>query len=263
MMRHLPTVLVTRPQPQAEQWAMRLHDLGVPAKAFPLLQTAALDDTALLTKAYARVADSALVMFVSPNAVAHWRAWAPAGWAWPHGVLAGATGPGTCQALRDAGVPEHAIAAPPEAAGRFDSEALWQQIAPMRHWAGARVMIVRGEGGRDWLADTLRTAGAQVQFVEAYRRIAPQLDIEARILLVGALADPERCVWLFSSSEAVGHLPALMPGADWSCSRALATHPRIVDAALALGCQGVKLVAPTAEAVAEAVKGAPIQFGRP
>ncbi|MDQ3273162.1 MAG: uroporphyrinogen-III synthase, partial [Pseudomonadota bacterium] len=38
-------------------------------------------------------------------------------------------------------------------------------------------------------------------------------------------------VWLFSSSEAVGHLP---PG-DWSQGRALATHPRIAEAARAAG----------------------------
>jgi uroporphyrinogen-III synthase len=48
----------------------------------------------------------------------------------------------------------------------------------------------------------------------------------------------------------VGHLPALAPSADWSAARALATHPRIAEAARRLGLQRVQTVEPTPEAVA-------------
>lgn len=257
-----PTVVVTRPQPQAEQWVIRLNRLGVAAVALPLLQTVPLDDPAPLLNAYAQVPGSALVMFVSPNAVAHWRAWSPAGWSWPPGVLAGATGPGTQQALRDAGVPASAIVAPTGQAGRFDSEALWQLLLPMRNWAGARVLIVRGEGGRDWLAEALGAAGAKVSFAEAYRRIAPVLDASARVVLVSAASDPKGHLWLFSSSEAVKLLPGLLPAADWSSSRALATHPRIAEAARAIGFGRVEEVIPTPEAVARMAQGASIQSAR-
>ena len=68
---------------------------------------------------------------------------------------------------------------------------------------------------------------------------------------------------MFSSSEAVGHLPALAPGADWSASRALATHPRIAEAAGSLGCGRVDTVSPSPEAVARALEDAPIESGRP
>jgi uroporphyrinogen-III synthase len=250
----LPRVLVTRPQPQADDWVVQLQALGLSAAALPLLQTSAAGDPARLQAALDQLPGCTLVMFVSPNAVAHWRAAAPAGWQWPPGVLAGATGPGTQAALQAAGVPVSAIVAPPADAERFDSEALWAVLQGLRSWAGARVQVVRGVGGRDWLADTMRQAGAQVYFVEAYRRTAPVPGPTGQQRLVAALADPARHVWLFSSSEAVGHLATLAPGADWSRAWALATHPRIAEAARALGCGRVDPVAPTPEAVAQALR---------
>jgi len=250
-------VLVTRPQPQADEWVQRLGALGLRAAALPLLQTGEAGDPAALQAAAADLPGCALAMFVSPSAVAHWRARLPADWAWPAGVWAGATGPGTQAALRAAGVPEAAIVAPPADGGRFDSEALWAELAARRDWRGARVQIVRGVGGRDWLADTLRAAGAAVLLVEAYRRSAPVPDAAGRAVLAEALAAPGNHVWLFSSSEAVGHLPMLAPGADWAGARALATHPRIAEAARALGCGRVGLVLPSPEAVVEVLAGAP------
>ena len=46
-----------------------------------------------------------------------------------------------------------------------------------------------------------------------------------------ALARPAEHRWLFSSSEAVGQLRRLAPQADWGRSKALASHPRIAQAA--------------------------------
>jgi len=197
----------------------------------------------------------AVVMFVSPSAVDRFFARAPAAWHWPASSLAAGTGPGTAAALRAAGVPGAAIVTPAEAAGRFDSEALWAVLQPQRHWAGCQAWIVRGEGGRDWLADTLRQQGAQVHLVEAYRRTVPVPDAAGQAALARALARPAVHCWLFSSSEAVGHLPALAPGADWSQARALATHPRIAEAARRLGINQVQLVQPSPEAVAALLRG--------
>jgi len=89
--------------------------------------------------------------------------------------------------------------------------------------------------------------------VEAYRRTVPVPNAAARRVLAAALAEPQAHCWLFSSSEAVGHLPVLAPSADWSQARALATHPRIADAARRLGMVQVQTVAPTPDAVAAQV----------
>jgi uroporphyrinogen-III synthase len=124
-----------------------------------------------------------------------------------------------------AGVPAAADRRARRGRAQFDSEALWR--AWPRDWAGRRVLVVRGEDGRDWLAEQLARRGAQVDFVAAYRRVAPRADERPRPAGGRAGGDRQRHLWHFSSSEAVSHLRALAPGADWSAARALATHPRI------------------------------------
>ncbi|WP_088285595.1 uroporphyrinogen-III synthase [Ideonella sp. A 288] len=243
-------VLVTRPQPQADEWVARLQALGVDAAAFPLLGIEGPADPQAVPAAWDGLSALRLAMFVSPSAVERFFALAPAGRTWPPGVLAGGTGPGTAVALASAGVPAAAIVCPGPDSERFDSEALWQLLRQRGGWQGACALIVRGEGGRDWLADTLRGQGATVQFVEAYRRVAPRPDAAGQALLVQAQARPAEHVWLFSSSEAVHHLPPLAPQADWSAAWALATHPRIAQAARDIGIGRVEAVTPSPEAVA-------------
>ncbi len=241
-------LIVTRPAAQAADWVQALQALGQDAVALPLLDIAPVADAAPLHAAWRALPGTALAMFVSANAVAHFFARAPAGLAWPAGLRAGCTGPGTAAALRAAGVPPAAIVEPPPGAN-FDSESLWALLAH-EDWAGRRALVVRGEEGRDWLADTLRARGATVDFVAAYRRCAPVPDAAAQALLARALAAPAAHLWLFSSSEAAAHLRTLAPGADWSRSGALASHPRIVQTARDLGFGQVVLTAPSPTAVA-------------
>lgn len=244
-------VLVTRPQAQAVEWVARLQALGVAAAAVPLLGIDGPADLGAVQQAWAGLAQHRAVMFVSPNAVERFFAAAPAitSPVWPAGVMAAGTGPGTEAALLQAGVPPAQVLCPAPDSPKFDSEALWPLLRGCGPWAGASMLVVRGEGGRDWLAERLRAEGATVHFVEAYRRSPPVLDEPARVQLQAALVRPDEHVWLFSSSEAVQHLPGLAAGADWSASLALATHPRIAQAAAGLGFARVEAVAPTPEAV--------------
>ncbi len=255
-------LVVTRPQPQADDWVAQLAQRGIDACALPLLGIADAPDPAALQAAWAGLEAQDLVMFVSPSAVERFFGQAPAGARWPATAWAGSTGPGTRAALQRAGVPLAAIVSPPEDPGRFDSEALWQQLQPRRDWQGARALIVRGEGGRDWLAETLRQHGAQVHFVEAYRRTAPVLSAAQQALLQQALARPAQHLWHFSSSEAVRQLPALAPAADWSSSHALATHPRIAQAAREIGFGDVQAVDVGVDAAAAHITRS-IQSARP
>lgn len=241
-------VLVTRPQEQAEPWVARLRQAGVEAVALPLIGIAPMADAAPLQAAWAGLAAHRLVVFVSPNAVQFAFAQRPAGQAWPPGTLAGAPGPGTARALREAGVPPDQVIAPPDDAPRHDSEALWAELAAHGPWTDRSALIVRGlsedaaqaderersGSGREWLAETLRAAGVRVQFVVAYRRGAPTLDVAQRACWQAAWADPGGHLWLLSSSEALDHLRAL--GApELAASQALATHPRIAARARAAG----------------------------
>ena len=255
-------VLVTRPAAQARDWVERLHAAGIDAAALPLIDIAAVDDDAALRAAWRGLEGAALVMFVSPNAVAHFFAARPAHAAWPPVLLAASPGPATTRALLDAGVPPAQIVEPAADAPQFDSEALWQRLQA-RDWRGTRVLFVRGDGGRDWLAERLRKAGAQVEHVSAYRRGLPSFDAHERQLLHAAIAAPREHLWWFSSAQAIDHLGALAPaGSDWREARALVTHPRIAERARQLGFGAVQSCSPAADAVLAAIRRS-IQFGEP
>lgn len=227
-------VVVTRPLHEARRWAERLRERGLDVLVLPLLEIAPPPDAGPLREAIARLDSYAAVMFVSANAVHGFFAQSP-GFAGPR---AWAPGPGTCEALRAAGIADDCIDAPAAEAPQFDSESLWEQVRGQLR-PGDRLLIVRGangEGrseGRDWLAQQLAAAGVQVETVAAYARKAPAWTAEEVAAARRAAADGS--VWLFSSSEAAGHVAQLLPGQDWSRARAVATHPRIAQAVHALG----------------------------
>lgn len=248
-----PLVLVTRPQPQADDWVAALRRLGHQAQALPLLRIAAAPDPQAVQLAWTALAQQTLVVFVSPSAVQRFFELAPAGLAWPGQVLAGSPGAGTAAALRAHGVPASCLVTPDASTDSFDSEALWARLQARRTWAGARCLIVRGEQGRNWLGDRLRAAGAQVLALQAYARQAPAWGPAAQALAGVALARPQAFCWLFSSSEAVRHLGGLAPTVRWQTAQALATHERIAQAARELGFERVALVQPSPEAVAQAL----------
>jgi uroporphyrinogen-III synthase len=149
------------------------------------------------------------------------------------------------------------IDAPQPHAIQFDSEAPWQ-VAAGQIRPGQSALIVRGaeqgrEGaGRDWLAERLLASGVQVQHVTAYVRAAP--DLSAEQLAQALRAADGSSVWLFSSSQAVAHLQALLPGQDWSKARAVATHPRIAQTAREAGFGVVCESRPTEDAVTAALE---------
>lgn len=254
-------VIVTRPQPQASDWASRLGAAGVAAVALPLIEIAPPAHRDAVDAAWRGLMQQDLVVFVSPNAVLQFFQARPADVTWPMSTWAGSTGPGTSNALSAVGVPSPCIVQPSPDAAQFDSEALWSVLQPMREWRGARVLVVRGEGGRDWLAQTLQQRGAQVSFVEAYRRQAPSFDAAARQVLADAAAQPAGHLWLFSSSEAIGHLQHHAPAVISAQASAWGTHPRIVARAADAGFGHTRLVSATFDglllALGEVRAGAP------
>ncbi|MBB3194324.1 uroporphyrinogen-III synthase [Roseateles terrae] len=292
-----PRLLLTRPLAQARDWSERLAGLGVPTLAFPLIDIVPGADPALAAQAWAELPRLALVMFVSPNAVKHFFDHRPNGQPWPAGVLAATVGPGSAHALEAAGVPADQIVQPPLGADSLDSEHLWPEIQRVAgsDWTGRHALLVRGDGGREWLGDRLREAGAQVAAVSVYRRQCPVLDARTHQQLASALHQPDRHIWLFSSSEAIGYLAAMVAGeatasasqrtspecgttpdatahrgsvpqppiaVNWRAVRAVATHERIAARARALGLVHVVLVRPDAAAVAEAFRrlsGCPLE----
>jgi uroporphyrinogen-III synthase len=250
-------VIVTRPASEAGRWVDALRERGFDALSIPLMGIAPIRDPAALRAAWRSLAQMRAVMFVSGNAVRHFFGGKPAGDAWPSDTRAWATGPGTGEALLEAGVDAALIDSPPLSAARFDSETLWDQVAAQVR-PGDRVLIVRGgdaqgaSSGRDWLAGRLGAAGARVDFVVAYRRQAPEFS--AAQVQQAKDAATAGDVWLFSSSEAISHLQAALPRQDWSRARAVATHPRIAEAARGAGFGVVCESRPAVDAVVAALE---------
>jgi uroporphyrinogen-III synthase len=248
-------VIVTRPAREAAAWVQSLSQAGLQAVALPLIDILPVDDPGPVQRAWQEVDSYAAVMFVSANAVTGFFEQKPTVSQWDIAQeaikkiatpRAWATGPGTVQALQQAGVPSGLIDAPPPEIAQFDSEALWQQVGAQVR-AGQRVLIVRGGDGqamraaqgldvgvgRDWLARRLKEVGVVVDFVVVYQRGLPRWGPVQRQLAMDAAHDGS--VWLFSSSEAVANLCTNLPGQDWSAARAVATHARIARAAKAAG----------------------------
>jgi uroporphyrinogen-III synthase len=241
-------VIVTRPAHDADRWVQALQARGLRAEALPLIEIAALPASQDLQQAWQGIDAYEALMFVSGNAVEAFfasnqaealvlRAQAAINSIADQAPHFLAPGPGTVAALRLAGVPEALIDAPAADAGQFDSEALWAVVGA-RNWQGRRVLIVRGQSagngepagtGRDWLAQQLLAAGAQVDTAAVYQRRSPVFSA-AQLLRIEAAAG-DGSVWLLSSSEALANLPA----GNWSRARAIATHPRIAEAARAAG----------------------------
>lgn len=253
--------IVTRPAAQAAPWVDALRAQGIDAVALPLIDIAPPADRAPVEALWRTLPSKSLLFFVSANAVQHFFALRPPGAAWPAGLRAAAPGPGTAEALVACGLQPAAVVTPAAEAASFDSESLWQVLGA-EDWRGRAVSVVRGEDGRDWLAEQLRAAGAAVDFVAAYARRPPDLAPASVALLEAARVAPAAHLWLFSSSEAVRHLQALW-GRPPAGARALATHPRIADAARAAGFAEVLACAPHPEAVVQAIQGASIQSKAP
>ncbi|GAB2470022.1 hypothetical protein GCM10027082_21880 [Comamonas humi] len=244
-------ILVTRPQPEADRWVGDLRAHGLGAEALPLIGIRAAPSPAL-RQAQARWQQYSAIMVVSGNAAAHFfdQNWHPALAAQAPAAIktrVWAPGPGTAATLQRLGVPPALIDMPDAGAAQFESETLWQRVRP-QVVPGSRVLIVRGTDaesagsaqgrGREWLADQLRQAGATVDFVVAYERAGPTWTEALHAQAASALA-PD-CCWIFSSSEAVMHLRHRFDAAQLARAQALATHPRIVQAALDAGFHSVQ-----------------------
>lgn len=246
-------VVVTRPLQDARRWAERLRQQGLEPLVLPLLEIAPPPDDAPLRQAAAQLDRYAAVMFVSANAVQGFFAVAPSFTA----PRAWAPGPGTRDALCAAGVPEARIDAPAATAEQFDSESLWQQVHGQLE-RGDRLLLVRGgdatgrSQGRDWLAQQLADAGVQVDTVVAYTRGAPHWTADEVAAARRAASDGS--LWLFSSSEAAGHLAGVLPAQDWSRARAIATHPRIAETLRGLGFGEVHVSRPAVEEVMASIE---------
>lgn len=184
-------VLVTRPRELAQGLAMRVADAGGRAIVFPAIEIEPLPHSG-------PVGRYDVVVFVSPSAVHQGSRWLGAG------TKTLAVGAGTAADLTKRGVKN--VLYPTAGA---DSEALLE-LPELARVSGQHILVVRGQGGRSLLGDTLAARGARVEYAECYRRVRPRSDVSP---VLAAWAAGELHAVTVNSGEALQNLLELVGAA--------------------------------------------------
>lgn len=222
-------IVVTRPAHQAQHLAQLIAAAGGEAILFPVLEILDVAGSHQLHALIARLDTFDVAIFISPNAVAKAMSLIRAQRELPAQLTIAAIGRGSKKELERCGVSQ--VIAPQR---QFDSEGLLElpQFQDMR---GKRVVVFRGEGGRETLGDTLIARGAQLEYAECYRRGKPEID---PVPLLRRWARGEVQAVTVTSSESLHNLIDLLggPGQQWLKKTPLfAPHARIAAVARGLG----------------------------
>jgi uroporphyrinogen-III synthase len=246
-------LLLTRPQDECAALAASLAEHGVASASLPLLAIEPLEETPEQRSLLLDLDRYCAVVVVSKPAARLGleridRYWPqpPARQDWF------AVGAATAAILDDYGLRVHH----PE--NGDDSEALLALPALARalQVPGPRALILRGEGGREFLAERLRGQGVAVDYLELYRRVLPDYPAGE---LARRVRDEALNGLVVSSGQGLEHL-LRVAGEDWPRLAGLplfVPSPRVAELAREAGarhvidCRGAN-----AAALLEALRGA-------
>jgi len=246
-------IAVTRPAGQTESLADAIRADGGEPIVFPVIEIRDIADVRPILDLAERLDAFDLAVFISANAVDKAMNLVQSRRTWPPRTRVATIGKGSEKALRRFGFTD--IIAP---TGRFDSEALLD-LPALAEVAGRRIVIFRGDGGRELLGDTLRARGAHVEYAECYRRVRPDADTGPLLRL---WARGELDAVTVTSSEGLHNLYDMVGklGQQWlRRTPVFAPHERIAAAARALG---VAQVVETGPGDAGLVAGLRAFFGK-
>jgi uroporphyrinogen-III synthase len=224
-------VIVTRPLRAGAAVAPKIAALGGRPLVWPAIVILPPDDGTQLAQVHANLEAYDIAIFVSPNAVEYG---ARLDGPWPAHERAFAPGAGTAEALAALGIGEVRM---PETT--WDSEGLLE-LPDLGDVAGKRIVIFRGEGGREFLGNALRARGAIVDHVPCYRRVAPQTGADG---LLEVLRDARAHALTLTSAEGLVNLMnavGLEGRAYLTALPAFCAHPRIAERAREYGLPAVE-----------------------
>jgi uroporphyrinogen-III synthase len=211
---HHVYVLVTRPQPQADELCQPIIAHGGQALCFPTIAFAPPPCLAAFEQALSQLAEQDWLIFISPQAVyssvvAIRKQWSQL----PETVKFAAIGAGTARALREAG---YNVNVQPKQSQpmEWNSQGLLD-LPEFQDIAGKKIAIVRGLGGREILDKILAERGGHILPLLTYQRVLPDLP----------KADISHCLSLLkqrminrivcTSYEGVKNLKLLLGEAAW------------------------------------------------
>ncbi|QFY44691.1 uroporphyrinogen-III synthase [Candidatus Methylospira mobilis] len=244
---HRLTVLVTRPPGQADELCYMLEAAGVRAVHLPLMEIDACGLDAGVLERSAQDKSYDWLIFISANAVQYGAGMVALLAGHGSNPACAAIGKATAHKLDSMGIAVDLL--PEEPAG---SEMLLA-CAQFENAAGLKCLIIRGEGGRELLADELRNRGATVDYLEVYRRVPIVINPQRFIEL--SRQDKVDIVTV-TSGENLGHLTRQLP-ADmreaWLKKPIIVMGERMKQQALALGYDTVVSTGANNQAIVDAV----------
>jgi uroporphyrinogen-III synthase len=227
-------LLLTRPADESAALGEILAQAGVFSSSLPLLEIEPIPVSDTMCAVIQRLDRFCAVIVVSKPAARAGVELLGRYWPQPPALKWFSVGAATAQILEDGGLD---VTCPAEG---DDSEALLE-LAQLREaitQPDRRVLIMRGEGGRELLAERLRELGASVEYLELYRRGLPRYPLAA----LPDRIEAERLNGLVvSSGQGFEHLHQLA-GAAWPQLARLplfVPSPRVAELARAAGAQTV------------------------
>ncbi|MBN1378753.1 MAG: uroporphyrinogen-III synthase [Gammaproteobacteria bacterium] len=190
------TILVTRPAHQAQSLCNEIEKVGGNSLRCPAIEILRPKGVAQARALLKQLRDFDLAIFVSVNAVESALALlAPI--KLPQKLQLAAIGASTANCLATHGYQK--VIHPVQ---NFSSEGLLQ-TEELREVSGKRIAIIRGEGGRQWLAEQLQTAGAEVVAMPIYRRKVPT---DSKTILQQALQNNDITMISATSNEGLANI---------------------------------------------------------
>lgn len=239
--------MITRPREQAARLAGLVKDAGGRAIVFPALEIVDPVDSRALRALIDQLERFDLAVFISPTAVSRGIEFVRARRELPDRMRIAAIGKGSARELEARGIAD--VVVPADGA---DSEA-FLAIPDFQDMHGRSVIVFRGAGGRELLADTLRRRGATVEYAECYRRAKPAGDAQ---MLLRAWGRGDINAITVTSREALDNLFEMVGtlGRHWLRKTPMfVPHERIAQAARGLGIAAVTVTPAGDESLIEAL----------
>ncbi|MHB1247299.1 MAG: uroporphyrinogen-III synthase [Sulfuriferula sp.] len=224
-------VLVTRPAHQAAPLAELIVAAAGKPVLFPVLEILDADDLQPLYALIDQLDSVDMAIFISPNAVNKAMNLIKSRRELPATLKIAAIGRGSSKELKHFGITD--IIAP---TARFDSENLLE-MSQLQDVAGQRIVIFRGDGGREVLGDTLAARGARIEYAECYRRSRPNASAGG---LLRQWSRNEINAVTVTSAEGLRNLYDMLGklGRQWlKTTPVFVPHPRILEVARELGLE--------------------------
>lgn len=158
-------VLVTRPKDQQASFIELLAPTGASAVSLPCLQISPVENPASAREQLLAAHNADAMIFTSTNAVQYAHALLPMPWK-VKALLA--TGPAT-----NAQLARHEMRVAEAPQPPYNSEALLN-LPTLQQKSLQKVAIVKGQGGREYLAQTLQKQGVGLSSISVYRRSRPE-----------------------------------------------------------------------------------------